>query len=404
MANEFIARNGLIAQNNTTITGSLNVTGGVTGSISSASFATTASFAINKGTSPTYVGNAVISGSLEVKNPTPIPTGSIFAPTNSPTSLYISSSVSQSNYNITNGGIFIGAGSDDPDPSIIELNATFYITAYSNQFHSETSIYPEYTTALATYFTLNINPSSVQSPATITGYDIYAYDNSSNQWYRNSNYTSSGVGPIYNIVYLDSSWVVTSSFTPLTNSPVPVYTTFNKVGIGKSSLLNGILDINGNTIITGSLIVTNNTTGSLLGTASFSPSASSVNPLQQNVLITGSLIITGSTITTGSVVENTSVLTITSNTASLNLNNGNFFTLQLVSGSNTFINPSNIKTGQTINLLVSTTGSATVSFPSTVSKIDGLPYIPTTTTGLDLITMISFNASSLYLVYIKNLI
>jgi hypothetical protein len=32
MANEFIARNGLIAQNNSTITGSLNVTAGVTGS------------------------------------------------------------------------------------------------------------------------------------------------------------------------------------------------------------------------------------------------------------------------------------------------------------------------------------------------------------------------------------
>jgi hypothetical protein len=32
MANEFIARNGLIAQNNSTVTGSLNVTAGVTGS------------------------------------------------------------------------------------------------------------------------------------------------------------------------------------------------------------------------------------------------------------------------------------------------------------------------------------------------------------------------------------
>jgi hypothetical protein len=33
MANEFIARNGLIAQNNSTITGSLNVSGGITGSL-----------------------------------------------------------------------------------------------------------------------------------------------------------------------------------------------------------------------------------------------------------------------------------------------------------------------------------------------------------------------------------
>ncbi len=34
MANEFIARNGLIAQNNSTVTGSLTVTAGITGSFS----------------------------------------------------------------------------------------------------------------------------------------------------------------------------------------------------------------------------------------------------------------------------------------------------------------------------------------------------------------------------------
>ena len=34
MSNEFIARNGLIAQNNSIITGSLNVTAGITGSFS----------------------------------------------------------------------------------------------------------------------------------------------------------------------------------------------------------------------------------------------------------------------------------------------------------------------------------------------------------------------------------
>ena len=48
MANEFIARNGLIAQNNSTITGSLTVTQGITGSLfgtsSWAQNASTASF------------------------------------------------------------------------------------------------------------------------------------------------------------------------------------------------------------------------------------------------------------------------------------------------------------------------------------------------------------------------
>ena len=62
MANEFVAKNGLISQNNTIVSGSLTVTQGITGSFSgaltgtattasyvlqavSASFATTASFA-----------------------------------------------------------------------------------------------------------------------------------------------------------------------------------------------------------------------------------------------------------------------------------------------------------------------------------------------------------------------
>ena len=55
MANEFIARNGLIAQNNSTVTGSLVVTDGITGSLYG-----TASWATNASTS-SYVLNAVSS-------------------------------------------------------------------------------------------------------------------------------------------------------------------------------------------------------------------------------------------------------------------------------------------------------------------------------------------------------
>jgi hypothetical protein len=123
-----------------------------------------------------------------------------------------------------------------------------------------------------------------------------------------------------------------------------------------------------------------------------------------NTIITGSLTITGSVVTTGSVVGNVTILAIASNTASLNLNNGNFFTLQLVSGSNTYINPSNIKSGQTTNILLSTTGSATVSFPSTIKQVSGSLYVPTTTTGTDIVTLISFDNASLYLANVKNLV
>ncbi len=115
-------------------------------------------------------------------------------------------------------------------------------------------------------------------------------------------------------------------------------------------------------------------------------------------------IVVDKTVITGSVQGNVNALSISSNTASLNLNNGNFFTLQLVSGSATHINPSNIKPGQTVNILLNTTGSGTVTFPSSVKQASGSAYVPTTTTGVDIITMVSFDSSSLYLANVKNLI
>ena len=133
-----------------------------------------------------------------------------------------------------------------------------------------------------------------------------------------------------------------------------------------------------------------------------------------NTTITGSLTLSssaaielnviGNTLLTGSVQGNVSTLSISANTASLNLDLGNFFTLQLVSGSTTFLNPSNIKPGQTINIRVNTTGSGLLTFPSSVKQISGSSYIPTTTTGVDVITLISFDTTELYLANVKNLI
>jgi hypothetical protein len=136
----------------------------------------------------------------------------------------------------------------------------------------------------------------------------------------------------------------------------------------------------------------------------------------QNLIVTtlttlsGSLIVSGSstflqsTVLSGSIRGEVNALSIASNTASLNCALDNFFTLQLVSGSNTFINPSNILPGQTINLRINTTGSATVSFPSSVLQVSGSSYVPTTTTGVDVVTFISFDSTSLLLSNVKNLV
>ena len=120
--------------------------------------------------------------------------------------------------------------------------------------------------------------------------------------------------------------------------------------------------------------------------------------------ITGSLILSGSQIVTGSIYGNVTSLSISSNTASLDLSQNNLFTLQLVSGSNTYINPTNIRAGQTVNILLNTTGSGTVSFPTSVKQISGSAYVPTTSTSKDIITLVSFDSTNLYLAQIKNLV
>jgi hypothetical protein len=163
--------------------------------------------------------------------------------------------------------------------------------------------------------------------------------------------------------------------------------------------------------VTGSVIATQGFTGSLFGTASYATQALSASWAPGGTTIdtgsfatTGSVTFTGQQIVTGSTRGNVTALSITSNTASINLSTGNFFTLQLVSGSNTFINPSNILPGQTSLLTLSTTGSATVSFPSFVKQPSGSAYIPTTSTGVDILTFVSVDSSTLYVANIKNMI
>ena len=65
MPNEFVARNGVIAQNNSQITGSLTVSNGITGSLfGTASFATTASFLNGSVVSASYAATASFANSF----------------------------------------------------------------------------------------------------------------------------------------------------------------------------------------------------------------------------------------------------------------------------------------------------------------------------------------------------
>ena len=115
---------------------------------------------------------------------------------------------------------------------------------------------------------------------------------------------------------------------------------------------------------------------------------------------------TGSAEFSGSVEGEVRALTIASQTASLDLTAGNFFTLTLVSGSNTFLNPTNIQPGQTVNIRVTQPATpSTLTFAGSVKQPFGLPYTGSQTgSAVDVITFISYDNSSLLMSYVNNLV
>ena len=162
------------------------------------------------------------------------------------------------------------------------------------------------------------------------------------------------------------------------------WNTTNNVGI------TGSFNVNGTTLITGSLIA-----------------SGSAHTIRGNTSITGSLAVTGSLITTGSISGNHLFASIVSYTASLNLNNGTFFTVTLPGtvSTPTHILPTNVRAGQTINILIDGTAATLpdVNFPSYVKQVSGSAYTAASN-AIDIVTLISFTSSSLYLGSIKNYI
>ena len=127
----------------------------------------------------------------------------------------------------------------------------------------------------------------------------------------------------------------------------------------------------------------------------------------QNIGVTGSLSINGNTITTGSVRGNVRTQTITSNTASFDFSTSNFFQLTLVSGSTTRVEATNVRPGQTVNLLVTQPGSGTgsVTFSNNFDFPQFSAYTASAVSSAkDVLTFITFaDTSSIYSVAVKNL-
>ena len=134
---------------------------------------------------------------------------------------------------------------------------------------------------------------------------------------------------------------------------------------------------------------------------------------KDNSTVTGSLDVTGSgrftsnLQVTGSLRGQVSALTISSTTASVNMSSNNFFTLTLVNGAGTNINPTNINPGQTVNILVTqgSAGTGTVTFPSLVKQASGSLYTGSAVSNaVDIVTMIAFDSTNVYVSSVRNMI
>jgi hypothetical protein len=127
-----------------------------------------------------------------------------------------------------------------------------------------------------------------------------------------------------------------------------------------------------------------------------------------NITDTGTVVsINSATEITGSLRGQLSALSISGNTASVNLSTNNFFTLTLANGTGTNINPTNINPGQTVNILVTqgSLGTGTVTFPSLVKQPSGSLYTGTAVANaIDIVTMIAFDSTNVYVSSVRNMI
>ena len=108
---------------------------------------------------------------------------------------------------------------------------------------------------------------------------------------------------------------------------------------------------------------------------------------------------------TGSAHGNVVALTITSNTASLDLNKGNFFTLSLANGTSTNINITNVQPGTTALLQITNGGIQSASFSSNVKQQRYNAYVPTSGSNtIDLLSIQAFNNSTVFVTKANNFV
>ena len=299
MAFEFVARNGVIALNNSTVTGSLNVTNGITGSLlGTSSFATTASFALNAG-GAAAASNLIFSGSVTASVDVAGTTFRLIS--GSSTFLFVSRSGD------------IGIGTIIPTAKL-QVSGTVNVVNFRGSGSLTTSSIFTVDGAAGRLFSVNDSLSgSLFSVNTIAGLPVIeAFSDNTvriGQFGQRALFVSQSRVGINKETLLNAnldisgSAIISGSFTVISGSSREFQVTNIGVNIG-----NDVTDIH---TLTGSLRVSGSITGSLLGTSSFATTASfalnaggggAAFPFTGSAVITGSLTVTGS-VTATSIIE-----------------------------------------------------------------------------------------------------
>ena len=142
----------------------------------------------------------------------------------------------------------------------------------------------------------------------------------------------------------------------------------------------------------------------LVATSSFATNVSNLattgsNTFRGNQNISGSLTVTGSAF--GNVVS----MSITSNTASMDLNLGNYFTLTLAGTATTHISASNVQPGVSATLVITTGTNSSASLAPTMLQPSGSSYSATNGSGKkDVLSIVAVASGVPFVVSTKNMI
>ena len=249
----------------------------------------------------------------------------------------------------------------------------------------------------------------IEDGVEITGsIDITGDVTASNAWIQGDLVVSGTINAYEIITTIESASVIFSSGSNiLGDSTADTQTLNGTIIMSGSSSLTGSMGITGNLNVLGN--ISSSTLSGMGNVFTFSQSVDnrldSIESFTGSYATTGSNTFIGNQTISGSVYGNINAITISSLTASLDCNLGNFFSLTLPSASFTRLAAQNIKPGQTISLLVNQASNgygfllynSSISFPSGSNSV-----ITPEANATDIITLVSFTNNKLYAVNIRN--